>query len=284
MARLATVRRMGAALLGLTLATATVGAGAQERPTMNGRLGPPTPETCFWSTREYADLPERGPAEAAGIVLWNHGQAGDGRPNWQHGPAPVIRQFAERGWDVWLVQRNERCQGSWERKGAGYVANLLRDAERAKDRGYKRVLVAGQSYGAGTALAAGRSEKVDGVLALALSHGRGSCRDPRTFRPEMVPQQERHIREGIAQVRAPRVLVSMGKDDHCVGHSFTPLIAGALAERPIAYIHFDEASMPFSGHGAAMHKDFAAMFGQCIYKFFTQDPPPPHGRTVCTPR
>lgn len=273
--------RKTAGLFCLLLVTATTAVVAQERPVVNDRLGPPTPQTCFWTSRDYTDLPEQGPAKAAGILFWNHGQAGNGEASWQNGPAPVIRLFAERGWDVWLVQRNPRCEGRWEQRGSTYIANLLREVEAAREQGYRRVLVAGQSYGAGTALGAGQSNRVDGVLAFALSHGRGNCRDPKTFTPQMIPQQERYIREGIAQDRASRLLISMGKDDHCVGHSFTPLIAEALAKKPIAYIHFDEAAMPFSGHSAAMKREFAAMFGECIYKFFTQEPAPPNGRMVC---
>lgn len=262
---------------------ATASATAADRPVMNGRLGPPTPETCFWSSRDYVDLPERGPAAAAGIILWNHGQAGSGEPSWQNGPSPVIRLFAEAGWDVLLVQRNPRCEGKWEHKGNSYVANLLREVDQAKAQGYRRVLVAGQSYGAGTAMgAAGQSDRIDGVLAFALSHGRGSCRDSGSFKPWMVPQHEQYISESLRQARSPRLLVSMVSDDHCFNHSFTPTIAKELAAKPAAYIHFDETA-PFSGHSAAMKRDFAAMYGPCILSFFTQDAAPPGGRHVCPP-
>lgn len=214
-------------------------------------------------------------------MLWSHGQEGNGRPGWLHGAPPVIRLFAERGFEVRLALRNPRCEGSWARKGGDYVAHLAGEAERAKAQGYRRVLVAGQSYGAGTALGAGgTTAPIDGVIAFALSHGRGSCRNPTTFKPEMIGLHAGYIREGIEQARAPRVLVSMGKDDHCIGHSFTALVAGGLAAKDVAYIHLDE-SMRFTGHGAALSDRFARAYGDCLYDFFTSETPPPRGRHTC---
>ena len=78
------------------------------------------------------------------------------------------------------------------------------------------------------------------------------------------------------------LLISMGKDDHCLGHTFTPAIAKALAAKTAAYIHFDEETMPFAGHSAAMKKDFAVMFGECIHRFFTQEPAPRLGAAHIT--
>ncbi len=256
-------------------------ASAQDRLKVNGYLGPPTPDTCFWTEREFRNFPERGPADAAGIVLWSHGGSGNEGAEWHHGAPPVIRRFAENNWDVVLIQRNEKCGGGWGRRGAGYIDNMLAEVGKAKARGYRRVLVAGQSFGAGIALGAGASDKVDGVLAFALSHGRASCRDILTFKPEMIPQQERYIREGIEADVSPRVLVSMATGDQCVNHSFSPMIHEALEKKRIAYIHLDENSIPFTGHSVVRRKEYADLFGTCILKFFTQDPPPPVGRTAC---
>ena len=268
---------VGAALLGAACV------GAAERAIVDGLLGPPTPETCFWADRAFKDLPERNAQEAPGIVLWSHGQAAGGRRSWHSGAPPVIRLFADKGWEVVLAQRNERCAGNWGEKGASYVANLVEEAARAKKAGYRRVLVAGQSFGAGTALgASAHANEIDGVLAFALSHGRGSCRNPRTFRPEMVRFHEEMIGKGIAQSAVARILISMGKDDHCVGVTFTPLVASALAKKNAAYIHFDE-SMRQIGHGAAVSPQFAATYGACVVEFFARETPPPKGRFTCVP-
>ena len=280
-----TVLRISSVCLGALVSALLASSFAfpQGRPVVNGILGPPSPATCFWTDRAFKDIPERGPAEAAGIVLWSHGQAAGGQRSWHHGAPPVIRMFAEQGWEVVLAQRNERCEGSWTQKGGAYVANLVEEVSRAKKAGYRRVLVAGQSVGAGTALgASARSKDIDGVMAFALSHGRGSCRDPTTFRPERVPFFEEMIKKGIAESIAPRILISMGKDDHCVGMTFTPLVTSALAQKNAAYIHFDE-SMRQTGHGAAITKDFAATYGACVVEFFVREDAPPKGRHVCAP-
>jgi len=250
------------------------------RATVNGHLGPPTPRTCYWTEREFKDLPERGPAAAPGVLLWSHGQW-TGHPSWQHGAPPVIRLFAEGGWDVLLVQRNPDCEGNWSSKGGEYIANLVKEVRAAKKNGYRRVLVAGQSVGAGVALgASGKSREIDGVLAFALSHGRMTCRDPRTVRPGMIAFHEQQIGRAIREARAARILISMGKNDHCVGHSFTPLVSSTLAAKDIAYIYLDE-SMALAGHGAATGGEFASLYGDCVLRFFTRQDKLDHGRYRC---
>jgi hypothetical protein len=250
------------------------------RVVINGHLGPPTFGTCYWTEREFKDLTERGPAAAPGIVLWNHGQE-PGQPSWHIGAPPVIRLFAEGGWDIFLVQRNQSCEGNWSTKGNEYVENLVNEVHAARKKGYRRILVAGQSMGAGTALgAAGKTEQIDGVLAFALSHGRGTCRDARTFRPGMIAFHEKEIKSAIQESRSPRILISMGKDDHCVGHSFSPTVSTTLATKEIAYIYLDE-SMAISGHGAATGKQFASLYGDCVLRFFTREDKPENGRHTC---
>jgi hypothetical protein len=252
------------------------------RAIVNGHLGPPTPRTCYWTEREFKDLPERGPALAAGIVLWNHGQA-TGYPSWHFGAPPVIRFFAERGWDILLVQRNPICEGNWPAKGGEYVDNLVNEVHAAKKRGYRRILVAGQSVGAGIALgASAKTEQIEGVLAFALSHGRRSCRDSRTIRPGMIAFHEKQIERAIRESQSPRILISMGKDDHCVGHSFSPLVSSTLAAKEIAYIYLDE-SMAIAGHGAATGGQFASLYGECVLKFFLREDKPQNGRHACRP-
>src|SRR5262245_54704314 len=270
------------ALFSIGYRPVTVFAGAiqENRAVINGHLGPPTFSTCYWTEREFKDLAERGPATAPGIVLWNHGQAA-GQPSWHIGAPPVIRLFAEVGWDIFRVQRNQLCEGDWPTKGSEYVENLVNEVHAAKKKGYRRVLVAGQSMGAGTALgAAGKTEQVDGVLAFALSHGRGSCRDARTFRPAMIDFHEKEIKWAIQESRSPLILISMGKDDHCVGHSFSPMVSTTLAAKEIAYIFLDE-SMTIPGHGAATGKQFASLYGDCVLRFFSREDKPQKARHTC---
>ena len=74
------------------------------------------------------------------------------------------------------------------------------------------------------------TKDIDGVISFALSHGRGSCRNPMTFRSEMIPFHEQMIKTSIAESHIPRILISVGKDDHCVGVTFTPLVAESLGK------------------------------------------------------
>ena len=267
-------------LAGIAIPAVSAGEAAERRATVNGYLGPPTPGTCYWTEREFKDLPERGPALAPGILLWSHGQW-TGHPSWQFGAPPVIRLFAEAGWDIFLVQRNPSCEGNWPAKGGEYVGNLVKEVRAAKGKGYRRVLVAGQSIGAGIALGAtGKSREIDGVLAFALSHGRATCRSPRTFRPGMIAFHEQQIRQAIQESQSPRILISLGRDDHCVGHSFSPMVSSTLAAKGIAYVYLDE-SMAIAGHGAASGREFASLYGDCVLKFFVRQDKLDHGRHAC---
>ena len=269
-------------LIAAIVAAIETQAFGQTRLELNGFQGPPTPTTCFWTDRAFKTIAERGPASAQGLILWSHGQEGNSQPSWHFGAPPVVRLFADRGWDVLMAQRNESCAGTWTAKGKDYVAHLVAEVARAKKMGYRRVIVAGQSLGAATVLAASAQRRdIDGVIAFALSHGRGTCRDPRTFRPEMVPFHEEQIKAGIAQTHAPRILISMARDDHCVGTTFTPLVAEALAKKTVAYVHFDESTRQ-SGHGAGVSQGFASTYGQCIYEFFAAMTVP-NGRKICAP-
>jgi len=64
-----TVLRISSVCLGALVSAllASSFAFSQERPVVNGILGPPSPGTCFWTDRAFKDIPERGPAEAAGL-------------------------------------------------------------------------------------------------------------------------------------------------------------------------------------------------------------------------
>ena len=267
---------LAAAAMGLAFAAA----GAAERPVVTGFSAPPVPRCVL------LDRPRiQGPCRARSRRGRRHRPL-EPRPG---RAAQLARRSAARhaaacreglGGRARAAQRALRRQLDREGSPCG---DLVDEVAKAKKAGYRRVLVAGQSVGAGTALgASAQSNQIDGVIAFALSHGRGSCRDPNTFRPEMVRFHEEMIRTGIAQSLALRILISMGKEDNSVGVTFTPLVAAALAQKNAAYIHFDE-SMRQTGHGAAVCAQFASTYGGCVVAFFDRDAAPPRGRHVCAP-
>ena len=96
----------------------------------------------------------------------------------------------------------------------------------------------------------------------------------------MIAFHEKQIERGIKESRSPRVLISMGKEDHCVGHSFSPLVSSTLAAKEVAYIYLDE-SMAIAGHGAATGGRFASLYGECVLKFFQREDKPENGRHTC---
>ena len=235
--------------------------------------GPPTAFTCFWQVPAFPELPAIGPERAHGVVLYAHGQRARRRPGWIWPPPQLLyTRFAKQGWDVIKVQRNERCEGGWTRTGGRYVGDFAKRVAELKSAGYRRIIAAGQSVGAAVALgASGRTGDIDGVFAFALSHGRGSCRRADQFRHEMIGFHERHIRNAIRAAKAPRIVIVLAKDDHCIGHSFTPLVNAELSKKKgFAWVYLDETSA-VSGHGAAQRSGFDRIYGECLSGFMNDD-------------
>ena len=103
-----------------------------------------------------------GPHLAKGVVVWNHGRSLDAE-DYKSPTPPYLRVLRDSGWDVLRFDRlrdGDTLTASTHRL-VGIVSEL-------KQRGYRRIVLAGQSFGAFLALmAADDSESVDAVIATA---------------------------------------------------------------------------------------------------------------------
>ena len=103
-----------------------------------------------------------GPERAVGAVVWNHGRSLD-TEDYKAPTPPYLRALRDSGWDVLRFDRL--------RDGDTLSASSRRLTEIASDlkrRGYHRIVLAGQSFGAFLALmAADDSDDVDAVVATA---------------------------------------------------------------------------------------------------------------------
>ena len=242
----------------------------------------PPPSPASGRCRRSPNSQRSDPSGLAGSCSTPTASAPGAGPGWIWPPPQLLyTRFAKQGWDVIKVQRNERCEGGWTRTGGRYVGDFAKRVAELKSAGYRRIIAAGQSVGAAVALgASGRTGDIDGVFAFALSHGRGSCRRADQFRHEMIGFHERHIRNAIRAAKAPRIVIVLAKDDHCIGHSFTPLVNAELSKKKgIAWVYLDETSA-VPGHGAAQRSGFDRIYGECLSGFMNDDAIVP-GRSSC---
>jgi len=100
------------------------------------------------------DLPNRGAGAALGVLIWNHGVSGNREQS--HVPPPYVATLMRAGWDVRRIARDALNESNWSAAGQRHVARTLEEIAKAKADGYKRVVLAGQSYGGAITLEAGR--------------------------------------------------------------------------------------------------------------------------------
>src|SRR5437870_3257758 len=99
-----------------------------------------------------------GPEHAAGVVVWNHGRSLSVEDSQSPAP-PYLRVLRDSGWDVLRFDRvrdGDTLTDSARR--------LVEHVVQLKRKGYRRIVLAGQSFGAFLALmAADGSDDVDAV-------------------------------------------------------------------------------------------------------------------------
>jgi pimeloyl-ACP methyl ester carboxylesterase len=197
-----------------------------------------------------------GPTLAAGAVIWSHGRS----PNSEDSSAPTppyIEDFRRQRWDVYRFNRM-RVSDTLEASSAV----LARLADHLKVRGYREVVLAGQSFGAFISLmAADKSESVDAVIATA----------PAAF--GAVNEAGAHYRLNasalypiLEQLRHGRVMLFYFHND-----DFDPGGRGSyseeiLAENGIPHLIIDDPPQ-LATHYAATTQRFAATFASCIIGF-----------------
>src|ERR1700756_3706385 len=103
-----------------------------------------------------------GPERSKGVIVWNHGRSLTVEDSESPTP-PFLRMLREGGWDVLRFDRPRDGDTLTDstRRLVDHVAEL-------KHKGYRRIALAGQSFGAFLALmAADASDDVDAVVATA---------------------------------------------------------------------------------------------------------------------
>ena len=208
-----------------------------------GRLRPEP----YWSMR--------GPQLASGLIVWSHGYMA-GKNSTDSPPQPWVGRFTRLGYDLYRFDRE------WISDWAGDATALAAAVAKAREMGYRRVILAGQSAGAWVSLAAAvRGARVDGVISIAAAHHGTVDKMKDTTRAR---SEWQHMVEGIQP--GPRVLVvGFAEDAYDVGGRMGA-VRTAFAKSRVDSLIVDEPS-GFKGHGAGAEGTFARKFGPCIVAF-----------------
>ena len=215
--------------------------------------------------------PALGPKKAKGAVVWSHGRSITTEDS--KSPTPVYLQaLRDDGWDVLRFDRLSRGDtlNDSSRRLVEYTAAL-------KKKGYRQVILAGQSFGAFLSLlAADASPQVDAVVATAPA-AYGSFDEFydswRLNATKLYPLLE--------QVQRARIMVF-----YFHGDEFDPGGRGErsreiLAERGLGFSVIDQPAY-LKTHWAASSGLFLRRFGDCIRDFADHDEL--RGEMVCNPR
>lgn len=201
-----------------------------------------------------------GPRHAKGAVVWNHGRSladDDARS-----PTPLyLRALREAGWDVLRFDR-PRAGDTLDRSAQELVGIVA----RLKQRGYRRIALAGQSYGAFLALmAADQSDAVDAVIATAPAAYGDFAEFYGTWRLNAT-----RLYPLIENVKRARVMLFFFHGD-----DFDPGGRGErsreiLADSGLGYAVVDQPAY-FVGHWISASGAFLRRFGDCVRDFADAD-------------
>lgn len=215
--------------------------------------------------------PTVGAADAKGVVIWSHGRSINAEDSQSPTPA-YLQALRDDGWDVMRFDRLSRGDTLTDS-----TKRLVEYAAALKHKGYKQVMLAGQSFGAFLSLmAADASTDVDAVLATAPA-AYGSFDDFfdswRLNATKLYP-----LLEGVKRAR---VMVF-----YFHGDDFDPGGRGErsrdiLAQRGLGHAVVDQPAY-LTSHWAASTGLFLRRFGGCIRDFANSDKLT--AEMVCQPR
>lgn len=233
------------------------------------RCGQQPGNRFYWMERAFCDLPIHGPDKARGIVIWNHGLSGT-RVAYAAPAALALRLLQLRGWDVIKNNRHNLAEANVQESLSRSVERTLEMLTVHRSLGYKKIVLAGQSFGGLITLEAAETSG-DIFAAVAMAPGVTTA----TGRLDTA-MTDRILK----RAKTERLAVVFPKDDQLFGN----LVRGESAEKILAarnapYLLLDETS-GLTGHGGGTGGNFALRYGLCLAEFLSAPSLPP-GRFVC---
>lgn len=233
-----------------------------ERPPATLGIG----STMAWEIVPDARYLWRGPAAARGAIVFGHGRGAPDQDSRGQQPQPWVRHFNNAGYDVLRFDRHpgtddERRAAAWLRDGLGQL----------RARGYRTVVVGGQSRGGWNALQAlSVPGLADGVIAVAAAaHGSGG-----SMNLSGQTDQLRRIAREAASPAARVAFVQFALDPFVADNEGrAAIMRDVLAPRVGAVLVLDRPE-GFTGHSAGNQWQFGDRFGPCLVAFVTGQGPP----------
>ena len=201
-----------------------------------------------------------GPERAMGVLVWSHGRSMTVEDSESATP-PFLRVLRDGGWDVLRFDRPREGDTLTDS-----TRRLVDHVARLKHKGYRRIVLAGQSFGAFLALmAADASDDVDAVVATAPAAFGSFDEFYSTWRLNAI-----RLYPVLEQVRRARVMLF-----YFHGDDFDPGGRGErsraiLSEHGIGFTVVDQPAF-LAGHWASSTGLFLRRFGGCIQDFVDAD-------------
>jgi pimeloyl-ACP methyl ester carboxylesterase len=229
----------------------------------------------YWIERAFCDLELAGPERAQGVVIWNHGISGT-LPSWQAPAAPALRMLQLRGWDVIMLKRHHLAETAPGGPLYRTVQRTLEEVATQKKAGYRKVVLAGQSFGGYVTLEAIDSSP-DLFAAIAFAPGVRPGGGSGALDPT-------EIERILGRANVGRLALVLPKDDAVFGNIARGVRAQPiLARRDFPYLMVDETNAPeITGHGGGVTSRFALRYGHCLAEFLGAATLPV-GRFACPP-
>jgi hypothetical protein len=207
-----------------------------------------------------------GPEQARGVVVFAHGRSAGGADSRGGQPQAWTRHFNNVGYDVWRFDRHPNTDDAV--RAAGW---LRADLVELRRRGYRHIVVAGQSRGGwNTLMVLDTPGLADVHIAIApAAHGDlGSASHGRQL------DDLRNIVAAAAGAPRARLAIANFREDN---FDAEPERRGALfrelGARASAFLFLDRPEQP-TGHGAGATSAFNDRFGACLLRFATAPQPP----------
>ena len=213
-----------------------------------------TAQVEFVPTKDVTNL--LGPGRAKGAVIWSHGRSSQTECARTATP-DYIEAFGNAGWDTFRLNRPRSIDNLTD---SGLA--LANAADALKQRGYRRIVLAGQSFGAFLSLiAAGRSEAVDVVIGTAPAAYGSTYSNPTGYELNATK-----LYESLAAVRRARIALFFFEGD-----VFDPGGRGLVADeilstRGLAHLVIDRPA-GLSTHWASADPAFATQYSTCLLAF-----------------
>lgn len=211
-------------------------------------------QTALVPAQDAASL--LGSERAQGAVIWSHGRSR--QKECALAPTPdYIGSFRVAGWDTFRLNR-PRISDTQAASGAA----LADAADALKHQGYRRVVLAGQSFGAFISLiAAARSEAVDAVIATAPAAYGSAESNPGGF-----AQNATGLYDLLGAVRRARIALFFFEGDVFDPGGRGPMADQILAGHGLAHVVVDRP-VGLTTHWAAAGPAFATQYGACLVAF-----------------